>query len=165
MIICWDTSSSFYIGFQIKIYLSRFAGSDNFVIHQILMKFQHYHHYNIISLLQESPIIYGPACKREMTFYELVMLNFCKNLVDPNLQTWKKTSLNNPKKLTIMVSGFPMSSSDKWSGSFSPLEFLSSVILASWSIFFCRLTNEVKLLLLLLLLFRLLLLFVGALKT
>ena len=71
------------------------------------------------------------------------------------------------KWLTIMVSGFLMStlsSSDRCSGSFSPLEFLSSVILASCSIFFCRLTNDVKLLLLLLLLLTLLL-FVGALKT
>ena len=77
---------------------------------------------------------------------------------------WVQGFIN--KWLTIMVSGFLMStlsSSDRCSGSFSPLEFLSSVILASCSIFFCRLTSDVKLLLLLLLLT--LLLFVGALKT
>ena len=51
----------------LKISFSRFAGSENFIIHQIFMQFQHYHQFNVISLLQVNPIINGPTCKREMT--------------------------------------------------------------------------------------------------
>ena len=51
----------------VKISCSRFAGWDNFLINSFLTKFQHYHHYNAITLLQESPITYGPTCKRETT--------------------------------------------------------------------------------------------------
>ena len=36
---------------SVKISFSRFKGLDNFLIDQFLTKFQHYHHYNIVSLL------------------------------------------------------------------------------------------------------------------
>ena len=38
----------------VKMSFSRFKGLDNFIIHQCLTKFQHYHNYSVINLLQVS---------------------------------------------------------------------------------------------------------------
>ena len=67
----------------IKISFFRFRGFDNFVIHPILTKLQHYHHYNVKFYLHVGlPIIGLMYLQKGDDIIVLVRLEFHQNLVD-----------------------------------------------------------------------------------